>query len=75
MLDRLNELARIQCHLPLVTDEDDEGLYEVRLVMNAAPLYARVFDTQDGGRLPKRTGCSATCATPDGGTALWTCSG
>jgi hypothetical protein len=46
-LDRPNERARITCDLALVSDEIDDGHYELRLALNGVPVLARVFETQD----------------------------
>ena len=46
-LDRPTERARIDCEIALVSDEDDRGLYEIRVTLNGAALYQRVWDSHD----------------------------
>src|SRR3954470_5948440 len=47
-LDRPNERARIDCEIALVSDDEDRGLYEIRLAMNGAADYDRVWDSHEG---------------------------
>jgi len=46
-LDRPDARARISCDIALMQDDDDHGFYEVRIMLNGEPVYARVWDSQE----------------------------
>ena len=40
------ERVRVECDMALVQDANDDGIYELGLTMNDAPVLAVVFETQ-----------------------------
>ena len=46
-LQRPGQRALVMCDIALVQNEDDCGFYEVRILLNGEPVYARVWDSHE----------------------------
>jgi len=44
-LERYSERARVSCDVALLQDDDDRGFYELRVTLNGAPAYARLWNS------------------------------
>jgi hypothetical protein len=47
-LERIGGRAGLECDIALVEDDDDTGLYEIRVALNGERLYTRVWETHAG---------------------------